>query len=185
MSCSGGAGGKQNSDAWLAGSALALLNTPRVLMWEIQQREEGGIFLLCGTDIERTNETHQWDSLILSQNTKQPFGFRHSGCSQGENKLQSRGILCNGPREGAAALHQLCPGSSGSPGQGSTGCSSHTHREKDLCFPGACLLLMDTPWYSHGGMNQPCAHGISTQRALEGYLEKRTSLGKRHTLGQK
>lgn len=39
-----GSRGKANSDAWLAGFALALLNTPRVLMWEIQQREEGGIF---------------------------------------------------------------------------------------------------------------------------------------------
>lgn len=103
-----GSRGKANSDAWLAGFALALLNTPRVLMWEIQQREEGGILFLCGTDMERANETHQRDRLILSQSTKQPFGFRHSGCSQGENKLQSRGILCNSPRDSSHTHGGIC-----------------------------------------------------------------------------
>lgn len=32
-----GSRGKANSDAWLAGFALALLNTPRVLMWKFSK----------------------------------------------------------------------------------------------------------------------------------------------------
>lgn len=103
---------------------------------------------MCGTDIERANDTHQWDRLILSQSTKQPFGFRHSGCSQGEDKLQSRGILCNSPREGAAALHQ--PSSAEL-------LLTHTQApEQDFSLPGARLLLMDVArcaWYSCGGMS--------------------------------
>lgn len=123
-------------------------HTQGVLMWEIQQREEGGIPFLCGTDIERANETHQWDRLILSQSTQQPFGFRHSGCSQGQNKLQSRGFLCNSPGRGCCSPSaQLCPSSSG--------CSSHTHRrvcaphththrhQGRVCAPRCCLLFMD------------------------------------------
>lgn len=128
---------------------------------EIQQREEGGILFLCGTDMERANETHQWDRLILSQSTKQPFGFRRSGCSQGENELQSGGILCNSPREVAAALRHagLCLSSSGSPGQSRIGCSSHTHRHhrriSASLVPVCCLWQWPDgqSLCSHGGMS--------------------------------
>lgn len=94
-----GSRGKANSDAWLAGFALALLNTPGVSMWEIQQREEGGILFLCGTDMERANEIHQWDRLILSQSTNQPFGFRH-GLQPGTEQIAKQRHLMQQSREG-------------------------------------------------------------------------------------
>lgn len=191
-----GSRGKANSDAWLAGFALALLNTPRVLMWEIQQREEGGSLFLCGTDMERPNETHQWDRLILSQSTKQPFGFRHSGCSQGENELQSRGILCNSPREvAAAALHHpgLCLSSSGSPGQSRIGCSSHTHRHHRRVFASLVPVCCLWKWpdgqslCSHGGMSCWDRSALQSWNLHETVVrrdhlgKKGTSLGKGHT----
>lgn len=54
---------------------------------------------LCGTDMERANEIHQWDRLILSQSTNQPFGFRH-GLQPGTEQIAKQRHLMQQSREG-------------------------------------------------------------------------------------
>lgn len=143
-----GSRGKANSDAWLAAFALALLNTPRVLMWEIQQREEGGILFLCGTDIKRANDTHQWDRLILSQSTSSPLASDTLAAARDRTKCKAEASYATVPRRGlllsiSPALPELL--------------LTHTQApEQHLSLPGACLLLMDVArcaWCSCGGLS--------------------------------